>query len=167
MADFLTRDDLEFLVGSNRVSQWFDDDISGSIEVGDETDSLTRILDMAEAEAYTKLRRSWSFDNIVDLVDNDPGLKSHIAWIACHFASERREEFNQDDGAGAFRYQYDRAVKYLDDLSKAKTRSKGEEIVGPAASLGGVLQPTDATEGDIPKFVFARDKWAPSGHGGF
>lgn len=167
MADFLTRADMELLIGTATVRQWFDDDISGSVDAGTETDALTRILDMAESEAYTRLRRSWSFEAVEDLINNDPGLKGHVAWIACHFASERRVEFDASNGQGAFENQYNRAIAYLDELSKASTRSKGEEVAGAAANLGGVLQPTEKTQDGTPRFIFARDKYAPSGHGGF
>lgn len=166
MALYLTIDHLKHLVGSKKVEQLFDDDLSSSIDAGFETDAVTTILDMAESVASSKLlRRYTSNDQIVALANADSGFITHVAYIALELASERRSEFLSNDGKGEYWVQYERAVTYLDDLSKSKIRSVGESEAGTGARVGGTVKPQLQT--GTPRFVFAPDDDFPTGHGGF
>lgn len=165
-AAYLTIDDLYKLVGSQTVLRYFDDDISGSIEAGAETNAVNRILIAAEGFAYSRMRRAYSdASSITTLAQNDEFFVTQVAWVALEFASERRPEFAGEDGKGAHWSQYERAKEYFDQLSKGGIRSVGEETVGTGANTGGLIQPT--RDADEAKFVFAPDTNYPTGHGGF
>jgi hypothetical protein len=164
MADYLTIDDLYELVGSQKVIQYFDDDLDGSID--DESDAVDKILDTAESIAASKMLNSYNdAATIAILAGADPGFVTQVAWIALELASERRPEFCNDEGWGAFKAQYERAITYFTDLSKTKNRSIGEATAGANANTGGALQPT--LESGTPRFTFAPDGDYPTGHGGF
>lgn len=164
-AAYLTISDLYDLVGSQKVLQYFDDDFSGSID-GDETAIVTQILTSAEDFAYSRMRRAYpDAATITLLAQNDTFFLSQVAWVALEFASERRSEFANEDGKGAYWAQYERAKSYFDSLSKGNIRSIGEETVGVGANTGGVVQPTRTS--DEANFTFAPDTKYPTGHGGF
>jgi hypothetical protein len=161
---YLGISDLENLVGPTRVRQFFDDDIDDSIL--DETSSTTAIMAAAEAEAAARLLRAFTTDQIVDLATTDRTIRSHVAWIALNFASERRPEFMGVDGQGAFEKQFERAINFFEAMAKGKMRSVGEETAGQNAQVGGTRQP-ELTSSDAPLYVFAPDVNNPTGHGGF
>jgi hypothetical protein len=164
-AAYLAQSDLEALIGAQKVLQYFDDDGTGSID-GSETGYLNTILEAAESIVESRLRRAYSdSDSITDLAENDKGFKIHAAWIAIEMASERRPEFSNNEGWGAFKAQYERAIEYFDMLSKGNIRSKGETVAGEGANTGGNLQP--ALQTDQARFTFAPDNDYPTGHGGF
>jgi hypothetical protein len=165
MAEYLVQADLEALVGTQKVLQYFDDDGTGSID-GSETGYLATILESAEGIVASRLLRAYpDVDSITLLANNDKGFKSHAAWIALEMASERRPEFGSNEGWGVFKVQYERAVEYFDMLSKGNIRSKGESAAGEGANTGGTLQPT--LETNQARFTFAPDNNFPTGHGGF
>lgn len=163
-ANYLCLVDLYNLIGSDRVRQFFDDDIDGSIT--DETPAVDAILTAAEAEAASHMLRAYNEDAITDLANNDPAFKRHAAWVAIEFASERRSEFLQSDGKGGYWSQYERAIDYFRNLSKGKKRSLGESEAGQGDNTGGNLQPTLDTSTQ-PRFTFAPCNNAKTGHGGF
>lgn len=164
LTDYLSLQDLYNLVGSDRVRQYFDDDIDEAI--ADEQNSVNSILRSAEADAASYMMRSWGRDNIILLAQNDPAFKNHVAWVALEYASERRPEFTNEQGQGQFWAQYQRAVEYFKALSKGKQRSVGEEQAGKSPRLGGTINPPQPSP-ETPRFIFAPDKNAPGGHGGF
>lgn len=165
MADYLALSDLNELVGAQKVLQYFDDDLSGSID-GDESTAVTKILDAAESLVASKMLRSYSdAATIAILAGADSGFKTQAAWIALELASERRPEFCDEEGWGAYKIQYERALQFFDDLSKGKQRSVGEATAGTGANTGGNLKPT--LESGTPRFTFAPDDDYPTGHGGF
>ena len=159
---YLTTRDMEGLIGANKVRQLFDDDNNGSTE--NNIEPIYQAMAAAEAEAANRMLRSFSDEQINILAENDRAFKNHVAWVACEFASERRSEFQSIDGWGGYKAQYERAITYFENLSKAKTRSKGEAKAGKSARLGGGYQPN---KGNAPKYIFAPDTKAPTGHGGF
>ncbi|MCP4674358.1 MAG: hypothetical protein GY854_02335 [Deltaproteobacteria bacterium] len=161
--DYLELSDLYALVGPQRVRQYFDDDIDGNI--ADASNAVNSILMAAEAEAASRLLRSWAAVAVVELGNNDRTFKNHVAWVALEYASERRPEFCGEDGKGQFWAQYERAIKYFDHLSKGRQRSVGESVAGVGANTGGRVQPELGS--DESRFVFAPDRNAPTGHGGF
>ena len=163
-AAYLTLQDLYNLVGSNRVLQFFDDDLDESI--ADQSTETGAILEMAEAHVASFMLRAYNADDITTVANNDPAFKSHAAWIALQFASERRPEFGGVDGQGAFQNQFERAETFFDRLSKGGKRTLGEANAGDGANTGGTVQPplTNSTD---PRFVFAPDNNAPTGHGGY
>lgn len=163
---YLQLSDLESCVGVDRVVQYFDEDNDGAISSEIELSALDDILTAAENEADSRLKRSFSTDQITDLANNDTALKRHVAWVALTFASERRPEFLGGEGGGGFKTQYERAIKYFDSLGKGKTRSFGETEAGRSARIGGVVNPP-RQYADEPRFIFARCNKAPTGHGGF
>ena len=142
----------------------FDDDNDGAI-TGTDLTNANDVMAQAENEAYSRLLRAYTKDQILLLIDNDPAMKGHIAWIALEFASERRTEFLAADGTGAYWQQYERAVKYCDMISKGQQRSAGESVAGTTEQIGGTLQPS--VDSDESRFVFAPDTDNPTGHGGF
>ena len=165
MARYLTIDDMIARVGSNRVNEYFDDDLSGDLDAS-ETDFVDEVLTAAENEADSRLLRSFTLDQITELAENDEAFRRHASWIALEFASERRTEFLGADGQGAYGTQYNRAIKYFESLSRGKSRSKGELVAGKSGRHGGRVRPTLDTS-TTPRFVFAPDRNAPTGHGGF
>lgn len=165
-ADYMVLADLNARIGADRVAQLFDDDVSGSLESG-ETSVLTQVLEEAEGLAASYMMRAYpTTDQIKDLADADPAFKMNVAWIALELASERRPEMGADDGKGAFWAQQERAIKYLENLSKGRRRSRGEADAGTHAHRGGKLQPTESA-GESTSFVFAPSEDAPTGHGGY
>lgn len=164
IADYLTLQDLYNLVGPARVSQYFDDDLSG--DLASENEPVQAILKAAEAEAYSRLMRHWSVEQVEALAGVDQGFRNHVAWVALEFASERRPAFHADDGKGAFWAQYERAIAFFEKLSKGRLRSKGEGTIGQGANTGGNLRPTSSAK-TASSFVFAPSEKAPTGHGGF
>ena len=161
---YLTLADLENLVGSAAIREYFDDEVDGSL--ADDTDPLYQVLAAAEGEAATRLMRSWNVDQITLLAQNDRTFRNHVAWVAVELASERRTAFTAPDGSGAHKYQYERAIAYFEALSKGKTRSPGEAQAGVGANIGGVIQPAREAPG-APRFMFAPDRDNPRGQGGF
>ena len=165
MADFLVLQDLYNRAGSDKMNGYFDDNLNGI--VSDESDIVDDILMAAEGEYFSRMLRSYgSKDTLITLVNNDPTLKSHVAWIACELASERRQEFTDDEGWGAYKMQYDRALKYIDNLSRGSQRSIAESIVGKGANTGGNISPSPP-QGTSRQFIFSPSKNSPTGHGGF
>ena len=165
MPDILVLQDLNNRIGANRVLKYFDDDRDGSVL--DSDPAVVAILDEAEGEAFSRMLRAYgNAQAIIDLADNDPVFKGHIAWVACELASERNTEFTDSDGWGAFKAQYERALAYFENLSKGRQRSRGEAVAGKNNNVGGNVKPAPpaATEGN---FVFAPSTKAPTGHGGF
>jgi len=156
--------DLYNLVGAGRVVQYFDDDLDGSID--DDNLAVQAVLAGAEAEAASRLLRSWSIDEITELADNDRAFRNHVAWVALELASERRPEFAASDGKGAFWTQYERAITYFENVSKSILRSAGESEAGINPQTQGNRAPAPVST-DSPRFVFAPGKNYPTGHGGF
>jgi len=169
-ADFLTLQDLYNRVPANTVNGYFDDSNNGTIS--EESAIVQDVLSAAEGEFYSRIMRAYP-GNPKDpggavqlLVANDSTLRMHIAWIAVEIACERRVEFTTSEGWGAYRAQYERAVKYIDNVSKGLQRSSGETQAGKGANTGGNLQPAPPA-GTVGQFVFASSRDAPGGHGGF
>jgi len=163
-ADWLTVQDLYNLVGSERVLQLFDDERIGSL--GSTNARLQSILKSAESEAYSRMLRSWSKANVEALAGADEGFRTHCAWVALEFASERRPAFCADDGKGSYWAEYERAIAHFESLSKGRIRSVGESAGGVSKNVGGNLRPT-TTAGTEASFVFAPSEKNPVGPGGF
>jgi hypothetical protein len=163
MARYLTITDLDSLVGRARVEQYFDDDLSG--DLAEESTELDDVLTAAENEADKHLKRSFSDDQIDTLIDNDKSLRRDVAWVALEFATERRPEFCQPDGKGAFWAQYERSVESFKALGKGNARSRGESAAGKSTRIGGTVQPRVSRS--VPRFIFAPDRDHPRGHGDF
>lgn len=156
--------DLYNLVGAGRVVQFFDDDLDGTID--DDNLAVQAVLAGAEAEAASRLLRSWDIDQITDLANNDRAFRNHVAWVALEMASERRPEFASSDGKGGFWAQYERAISYFENVSKSIQRSTGEDEAGTNPQTLGNRGPV-TTYSDAARFVFAPGKNNPTGHGGF
>lgn len=163
-ADWLTLNDLYSLVGSARVIQLFDDDLSGGLS--SESSIVQDALKAAEGEAYSRMLRNWSKTQIEALAGIDIAFRRHVAWVALEFASERRPTFAGEEGKGAFWAQYERAIAHFEALAKSNLRSVGESTAGAGANVGGNLRPT-STAKKSGSFVFAPSEEAPDGYGGF
>ena len=162
---FLVRADMEKRVGSEKIEQYFDDDVDG--DLADDDEAVQDVLCQAESDGFAILLKSYpSTDQIVLLVQNDDGLRNHFAWIAVNLASERRVEFTAEDGGGAHRVQHDRALKHMEDLMRSKRRSKGEAVAGKGRTAGGKLQPRPPAT-TAAAMQFAPTKASPTGRGGF
>lgn len=172
MADFLTLDMLYLKVGAATIKQYLIDD--GSTALKDTDPIVQDVLQEAEGVGYSRMLRHYgSREAITDYANNDAAYRGHIAWIAIQFASERRKEFTDATGAGAWTTQYDRAIEHIDLVSKGQLRGTGEtateeggDAPGPGANTGGALQPKPPAA-TAANFVFAPSTKAPSGHGGF
>lgn len=164
MPRYLVIEDLYRIIGESRVRDFLDDDNTGNLSAH-ENAIVADILVAAEGEVDSYLMRSFGRDQITDLANADASLKRHAAWIALHFATERRSEFLGQEGAGAYGEQYKRAIAFCNNLSKGLKRSTGEGEAGKSKRLGGVVQPAKQT--NESKFCFAPDRTHPSGHGGF
>jgi len=163
-SEWLVLQDLYNNVGVDRVVRLFDDNVDGDLV--EEDAQVQRILSAAEDEVASRLLRNWTHAQILSLASVDQALRSHAAWIALEFASERRPEFCADDGKGAFWAQYERAIAFFESISKSNQRSKGEATAGVGANLGGRLRPTETAK-KASSFVFAPSEEAPTGHGGY
>lgn len=169
----LTLADMYARCPANTIRGYFDDSNDGSLT--DENSMVMDVLASAEGELYSRVARAWPGTLMTDpnspirlLILNDPTLRMHLAWIACELASERRIEFTDKDGWGAFRAQYERAIIYIENLSKGILKSPGEAIVGPNGTSGGYVSGTQSGNGwEDPDFVFAPSRYSPGGHGGF
>jgi hypothetical protein len=165
MPDILNLADLSNQVGLERVTQYFDDDGDGVVVDADP--NVISVLDQAEGQYYSRLLRAYGAKStLILLANNDPIVKGHITWIACELMAERRVEFTNAEGWGAFQVQYNRAIKELDLLSKGQTRSVGEETVGLGGNSGGTVQ-AQQNIGTSRQFVFNPSKGDPNGAGGF
>ena len=168
MPNFLTLADLSNQITASRIIQFFDDDGDGVVVDADS--QVASVLEQAEGQYYSRMLRAYpSKDSLTTLANNDPVVKGHVIWIACELAAERRTEFTDAEGWGAFRVQYDRAIKELDLLSKGATHSIAEEQVGLGANSGGVIQPSP-NQGTEKQFTFLpsrNDGTGGTGPGGF
>lgn len=152
------------MVGSERVTQLFDDTGDGSISDSDA--NVVAVLTAAESEACSRLLRSWAKDSIISLAGADPGFVQHCAWVALEFATERRPEFCAEDGKGGYWAQYKRAIAYFEALSKTQLRSVGESVAGAGANLGGNMRPT-STAKKVDSLIFTPTEKNPYGSGGY
>lgn len=165
MPDFLTLTDLRNKIGAQKVDQFLADGGVGTLT--DAHPTVIDVLEMAEGEAYSRMLRHYgSRETITEYANADPVFKSHVAWIACQLASERRTEFAAVDGQGTYASQYERAITYIENVSKGQLRGTGEEEAGKGANTGGKLQPKPPA-GTRRQFTFASGRNAPDGHGGF
>lgn len=168
MAEFLTLADLQNQIGAKRIEQYFDDDGDGVVD--DLDPQVVQVLDQAEGQYYSRMLRAYgSKDALTTLANNDSVVKGHAIWIACELAAERRVEFTDSEGWGAFRVQYNRSIKELDLLSKGATHTIAEEQVGQGANTGGTIQPSPP-QGTTNQFTFLpsrNDGSGGSGPGGF
>lgn len=165
MPDIIVIADLSNQVGLQRVIQFLDDDGDGVVADGDP--NVDQILDQAEGQYYSRMRRAFGDTvTLVNLANSDPVVKGHIIWIACELMAERKLEFTNAEGWGAYQVQYKRAISELDLLSKGATRSAGEAVVGLGANSGGTLQPAENI-GTTKQFTFVPSRGDPNGPGGF
>ena len=166
MADFLTRQALEDRAGAATVRRLADDDGDALLGV-DDLARLDAIMSEAEGLVYSALLRAYSTRaSVILLMGADPGALGQAAWIALELLSERRIEFAGADGWGAYRAQFERAMKYFDQLSKGRIKSVGQEVVGSGDSVGGMIQPRPP-QGTPDQFQFAPSRQKPTGRGGF
>lgn len=154
-------EDLEQLIGAAKVDQYGTDD--GTAERNDGI--IEECCSQAEDLCSSYLLKGWSREQIRQLIDNDKGLRVQVAWVACELLSERRTEFLNAEGHGAYWTQYERAIEYFDRLAKAKGHSVGEVTAGQSALRGGTVNPRK--QAGEPTFVFAVSKNNPNGSGGF
>ncbi len=158
---WLTSADLNRVIGAARTDFLFDDDGDGKRDPM----KVNQILLQAEDEVSAKLKRAYTDDQIVLLCKNDIVLRNHSAWIAAELASESRSEFIAEDGKGRYWVQYTRALTHFELLSKSQVQTSAKKVAGNNAQSGGKIQPQLPPE--TPRFTFAPDKDAPTGHGGF
>jgi len=163
--------DLYNRVPANVINGYFDDDGDGVVSEGSSV--VQDLLMSAEGELFSRVLRAYPGNPLTvqgamqKLVINDPTLRQHLGWVACELACERRTEFCDQNGNGAYKVQYDRALVYFENISKGILRSPAEYIdgVGQGANTGGNQSPlADSIEAN---FTFAPSKSSPFGHGGF
>lgn len=166
----LALQDLYNRIPANVVRGYFDDAGKGSICEDD--DHVQDVLMAAEGELYSRLMRAWGGQPsdyqgaLQKIIQNDPTLRMHLGWVACELACERRVEFTDALGNGAYKAQYDRAISYFENVSKGALRSPGE-LAG-----GGRNQVADGSSSpDVASvasdFMFAPGRNNPYGPGGF
>jgi len=163
MPTYLKLEDLNAVASPTTVLGLFDDAASGTVTETQPSVLLT--IDRAEAEAASVLLRNFSEEAILEMGTLDLAFRSHVAWVAMHFASERRGEFVEEDGNGRYKAQYDRAMKYFNSLAKSANRSTVANA-GLGANSGGKLNP-QLSAPRAARFTFAPDKDNPKGSGGF
>lgn len=165
--DYLYLEDLQDLIGNDMLVRFFVDDGSGDLaSPSDGWSRMGRVGKRAEADAAARLLRGWTSDQIVLLMQNDDALRTHVAWMALHYGSERKEAFQQDDGSGAYPSQYKRAIERLKLLSEARQQSPGEAVAGLNDHIGaGAVQPTVQSGGS--RFAFAPTRDNPKRGGMF
>lgn len=159
---YLQVGDLEEHIGAAEVDRLFDDDGDGLREDA----KVDATMAEAEAIALSRMLRGWTEEQVIILAANDPAFTGQVAWIACELATERRPQFTAADGWGRFRAQYERAIQYLDALSKSQTHSKGERVAGKNQQTGGKLAPR-MTDGTLIPPTFGPSAAFPLGKGGF
>ena len=151
---FLTVYDLYSKVGERHVIELFDDDNDGNVTSASDVAALEATMNEAESILFSRLLRAYSNkDDIVALAQNDEVIRGHCAWVALEIGSERRGFALGGEGRGQYVYQYERALKEFDLLSRGRSRSKGEEVAGTSGNVGGTLQQSVAT--GAPRFDFA------------
>lgn len=158
---YLTSADLDARIGAARVDQLFDDDGDGL------RDALTVNTILVEAEdlAAASMLKAYPAESVTLLGQNDETFRGQVAWIACELASERRGEFVAEDGKGRYWAQYLRAKEYFGQLAKGQLKPAGEAQAGTNRQAGGAVTPTLVA--NSPRFIFAPDRYAPNGRGGF
>lgn len=164
---WLTIKDLERCVAVEVIDRLFQDLNTGVRDYA----LLQAIIREAEALAESKLLRSWSRDQIVNLAFHDAAIRVNAAWIAIELATERRGEFIASDGKGRYWVQYERAIAFFDALSKSKDQSRGEKAkqvlgvpgAGVSKNTGGKRKPTETPN---RHWVFS-DEGDGTKHGGF
>lgn len=170
MAEFLTIDDLYSRVGAQKVNGYFDDANNGVLS--DDSAAIDDVLCAAEGEYFSRMLKAYPGDwtdsesGIRVLVENDRALKMHVAWIALEFAAERRPEFCDEEGWGPYKIQYERALKYIENVAKAIQATPGSQEAGDGANVGGMIQPSPP-QGTKDQFIFAPSRDSKYGHGGF
>lgn len=168
----LTINHLYARIGARRVNGYFDDSHNGEVGDEDETDAVNDVLSAAEGMFFAYGMRNWTGNPrdagsaIIKLIDNDPILLMHLAWVACQMAAERRPEFTDENGNGPFKAQYERAEKYFVNISKGLQTSLGSIEAGAGANAGGSFSQVDESGYPDP-FIFASSKYRPGGPGGF
>jgi len=164
--DYLAQSDLETRIGASTVRRLIDDSGNAVID-GDETTFLDSIMEEAEGLVFSRMARAgYDVASITLLANNDAAFKGQAAWIACELLSERRVEFTDAEGWGAYKVQYERAITHFETLSKGRIRSKGESAAGTSGNVGGNVSPSPPA-GTSAQTVFAPNKSSPTGHGGF
>jgi hypothetical protein len=166
MPDFLSLADLYRKVDASKVIRYVDDDGDGQMSAT-ELSLLEGCMEEAEGRAYALLIPAFgSSSTIITLMQNDAFLRGSVAWMALELASERRPEFAQAEGWGAYKIQYERAVADLKQQGKGRERSQGESTAGTNAQVGGTVSPTPPA-GRANQFVWAPNKANTGGSGGF
>lgn len=160
--------DLESVVDRAVVDQLFQDTNSSARDMT----LVQSIILQAQAQAESKLLRSWSLEDIHRIAFHDPSVRANAAWIALELCTERRSEFVAADGKGRYWTQYDRAIKFFDSLGKSKEETRGTsafkklgtEKASQGANTGAGRRPKQQTGTDI--WTFANE---PDGrkHGSF
>ncbi len=164
---WLTVKDLERCVSVDVVDRLFQDNNTSQRDPG----LVQSVILEAQSLAESKLLRSWSQSQIVQLAFHDHAVRLNAAWIAIELATERRGEFIAADGKGRYWAQYERGINFFDALSKSKDHSRGEKAqtqlgvsgAGTGKNTGGKRLP-QAVRGQ--NFTFA-DEGDGTKHGGF
>lgn len=160
---WLAIEDLERAAGVDTVDQIFNDSTLGVRDAA----LLFTVMQAAESEAEAHMLRGYDQGQVANLASRDEVFRTHAAWVALEFATERRPEFIGEDGKGRYWAQYDRATRHFDLLSKSNTKSRGEEAQGGSGqntNTGGVRRPR-LSPGQSAH-IFA-DEGNGSKHGGF
>lgn len=161
MPAYMSSVDLDARIGARKVDELFDDD-------GDMVrDAVTVNTLLVEAEdfAASRMLKGWNIEQINLMAAKDEAFRAQVAWVAIEMASERRSEFLAEDGKGRYWAQYTRAKEYFDAIAKGQVASAAEVTVGTNKQTGGGLSPTITPPAS--RFIFAPDRFNPTGHGGF
>lgn len=168
----LTYADLISRISERTVIGYFDDDGDGVVDPA--STEVQDVLQAAEGELFSRILRAFPGDvtsaqsAIRKLIATDKTLLQHLAWVGCEMAAERRPEFCAADGSGPYKVQYDRALVYFDNISKGNLRSMAEYVEngsGVNPQVGGNMNPP--IDSVAANFIFAPDRNAPTGRGGF
>ena len=159
MASFVTREELEAMLGTQRVLDYFDDDRDGVLndtEIGNLEEVLAEANDFVVGQLQGK---GYSGADELTKLSSDRALRRSAKQIAADLAGDRRPEFRTEDGSSAFATAGERGRAYLKSFATQEVRTRVETttqgVGGPSNMRARVSSPT-------PNSVFGRDPSDPN-----
>ncbi len=153
---FTTQDELEDLIGVEKVLQYFDDDRDGTLGASDLA-RLAKVLLEANDIAFGILyKKAWTLDQMTDELIHDRGIVRATTQICAGLVGERRPDLYDPSGDPPFLAMAKRGRSFLLDMAKGEVRSKQEENAGANNSLRGRRSVSN------PSSLFGRDPNDPN-----
>jgi phage gp36-like protein len=153
---YVDQGDLEKVARGN-VVRVFDEDGDGIAD----PHLVAEACEAASGHLDSFLLEGFGPEGVRKLLNDDPILVRHVAWVAMHFGAQGKAEWRDGNGNAMFRAEFVDATKHFDALAKGKARSKGEARAGENVMTRGRVNR------GCPNFVFASSRNDPKGPGGF